>query len=119
MRAAESRACDACGKPRHPANLTNAERALAAPLTPPAKRGDNKRTGASRRQPHDGHRAGALERTIAWLNRCRRPAKDWECLNRWAPAALHLAPIRLMPRQLCCANRDPGWTLNNSLLFIT
>ena len=23
-----------------------------------------------------------VERTIAWLNRCRRLAKDWECLNR-------------------------------------
>ncbi|MGA7583141.1 MAG: IS5/IS1182 family transposase, partial [Pseudolabrys sp.] len=22
--------------------------------------------------------------TIAWLNRCRRLAKDWECLNRKA-----------------------------------
>jgi transposase len=25
-----------------------------------------------------------MERTIAWLNRCRRLAKDWECLNRSA-----------------------------------
>ena len=23
-----------------------------------------------------------VERTIAWLNRCQRLAKDWECLNR-------------------------------------
>jgi len=23
-----------------------------------------------------------VERTINWLNRCRRLAKDWECLNR-------------------------------------
>ena len=23
-----------------------------------------------------------VERTIGWLNRCRRLAKDWECLNR-------------------------------------
>ena len=23
-----------------------------------------------------------VERTIAWLNRCRRLAKDWECLSR-------------------------------------
>jgi transposase len=23
-----------------------------------------------------------VERTIAWLNRCRRLSKDWECLNR-------------------------------------
>src|SRR5277367_1183506 len=25
-----------------------------------------------------------VERTFAWLNRCRRLAKDWECLNRKA-----------------------------------
>jgi transposase len=23
-----------------------------------------------------------VERTIGWLNRCRRLAKDWECLSR-------------------------------------
>jgi len=27
-----------------------------------------------------------VERTIAWLNRCRRLAKDWENLNRKALA---------------------------------
>ena len=42
-----------------------------------------------------------VERTIAWLNRCRRLAKDWECLNRRALAFLHLASIRLMLRKLC------------------
>jgi transposase len=41
------------------------------------------------------------ERTIAWLNRCRRLAKDWECLNRNALAFLKLASIRLMLRKLC------------------
>ncbi len=44
-----------------------------------------------------------VERTIAWLNRCRRLAKDWECLNRRALAFLHLASIRLMLRKLCRA----------------
>jgi transposase len=29
-----------------------------------------------------------VERSIAWLNRCRRLAKDWECLNRKALAFL-------------------------------
>jgi transposase len=43
------------------------------------------------------------ERTIAWLNRCRRLAKDWENLNRTALAFLKLASIRLMPRKLCNA----------------
>jgi len=33
---------------------------------------------------------GIVERTIAWLNRCRRLAKDWECLNRSALAFLRL-----------------------------
>jgi len=41
------------------------------------------------------------ERSIAWLNRCRRLAKDWECLNRNALAFLKLASIRLMLRKLC------------------
>ena len=42
-----------------------------------------------------------VERTIAWLNRCRRLAKDWENLNRKALAFLRLASIRLMLRKLC------------------
>ena len=44
-----------------------------------------------------------VERTIAWLNRCRRLAKDWENLNRTALAFLRLASIRLMIRRLCQA----------------
>ena len=42
-----------------------------------------------------------VERTIAWLNRCRRLAKDWENLDRTALAFLKLASIRLMLRKLC------------------
>lgn len=42
-----------------------------------------------------------VERTFAWLNRCRRLAKDWECLNRKALAFLRLASIRFMLRKLC------------------
>jgi transposase len=41
-----------------------------------------------------------VERTFAWLNRCRRLAKDWECLNRKAHAFLQFASIRLMLRRL-------------------
>jgi len=41
-----------------------------------------------------------VERTFAWLNRCRRLAKDWECLNRKARAYVLLASIRLMLRRL-------------------
>ena len=42
-----------------------------------------------------------VERTFAWLGRCRRLAKDWECLNRKALAFLKLASIRRMMRKLC------------------
>ena len=41
-----------------------------------------------------------VERTFAWLNRCRRLAKDWECLNRKARAFLLFASVRLMLRRL-------------------
>ena len=39
-----------------------------------------------------------VERTIAWINRCRRLAKDYETLNRTAVAFIRLASIRLMMR---------------------
>ena len=42
-----------------------------------------------------------LSKTLAWLNRCRRLAKDWENRNRKALAFLQLASIRLMLRKLC------------------
>ena len=42
-----------------------------------------------------------VERTFAWFGRCRRLAKDWECLNRKGRAFLRLASIRLMMRTLC------------------
>ena len=42
-----------------------------------------------------------VERTIAWLNRCRRLAKDWENRSYNALAFLRLASIRLMLRKLC------------------
>ena len=42
-----------------------------------------------------------VERSIAWLNRCRRLAKDWENRNTQRP---HIPPLRLYPvhaRKLC------------------
>jgi len=42
-----------------------------------------------------------VERTIGWLNRCRRLAKDWECLNRNGLVFLRWASIRMMVRRLC------------------
>ena len=38
-----------------------------------------------------------VERTFAWLGRCRRLAEDWECLNHKA-----LAFLRLAPSAPCC-----------------
>lgn len=46
-------------------------------------------------------RRWVVERTFAWLGRCRRLAKDWENLNRKGLAFLRLASIRLMLRNLC------------------
>jgi len=42
-----------------------------------------------------------VERTIAWLSRCRRLAQDWENLSHNALALLRLASIRLMLGNLC------------------
>ena len=42
-----------------------------------------------------------VERTIGWLNRSRRLAKDWECLSANGLAFLRWASIRLMVRKLC------------------
>ena len=42
-----------------------------------------------------------VERTLAWLNRCRRLAKDFENLTDNALAFLRLASIGLMLRRLC------------------
>lgn len=42
-----------------------------------------------------------VERTSAWLNRCRRLAKDFENRIRTATAFVQLASIRLMLRKLC------------------
>ena len=44
--------------------------------------------------------SAVVERTIAWINRCRRLAKDYENLNRTAIAFILLASIRLMLRRL-------------------
>jgi transposase len=42
-----------------------------------------------------------VERTFAWLNRCRRLAKDFENLTRTALTFVKLASIRVMLRRLC------------------
>jgi len=45
-------------------------------------------------------RRWVVERTLAWLNRCRRLAKDFENLTRNSLAFIKLASIRLMLRKL-------------------
>ena len=47
------------------------------------------------------HLRWIVERTIGWLCRCRRLAKDWENFNAKALAILRLSSIRLMLRKLC------------------
>jgi transposase len=42
-----------------------------------------------------------VERTIVWLNRCRRLAKDWERMNENALAFLRWTSVRVMVRKLC------------------
>jgi transposase len=49
-------------------------------------------------------RRWVVERTFAWLGRCRRLAKDFENLSRNALAFLRFASIRLMLRRLCSNN---------------
>jgi transposase len=46
-------------------------------------------------------RRWVVERTFAWLGRCRRLAKDFENRTRTARAFLLMASIRLMLRKLC------------------
>jgi len=45
-------------------------------------------------------RRWVVERTIAWIDRCRRLAKDYEHLSRTAIAFIRLARIRLMLRRI-------------------
>lgn len=46
-------------------------------------------------------RRWVVGRTFAWLNRCRRPAKDFGNRSRTALAFLKPASVRLMTRRLC------------------
>ena len=45
-------------------------------------------------------RRWVVERTLAWLNRCRRLVRDFENLTAMAVAFISLAFIRLMLRKL-------------------
>jgi transposase len=48
-------------------------------------------------------RRWVVERTLAWLNRCRWLSKDWENLNRKAQAFLVMTSIRFVVKRLCRA----------------
>ena len=45
-------------------------------------------------------RRWVVERTFAWLGRCRRLAKDWEATVESATAWAYLASIRIITRRL-------------------
>jgi transposase len=47
-----------------------------------------------------GRHRWVVERTIAWLNRCRRLAKDWEATIASSEAWLLIASIRRMTRRI-------------------
>jgi len=55
-----------------------------------------------------------VERTFAWLGRCRRLTRDWEYLNAKALAFLKLASIRLMIRNSAIHHEVAGQTLNGA-----
>ena len=78
---------------RYESDLTDAEWTLVAPLIRPAKRGDRHRFVVLPKR-------WIVERTLAWISRCRRLARDYERHARKAAAFVRLAMIRLMLRRL-------------------
>ena len=90
-------------KLRYPSDLTDAAWQLIKPLIPAVRNlavEIVQRTDTAKGivvQP----KRWIVERSIAWLNRCRRLAKDWENRNHIALAFPRLASIRLTVRKPC------------------
>ena len=65
-----------------------------------------KRPKDSHHRPKDSHhfevlpRRWVVERTLAWLGRCRRLSKDYEALPATTEAWVHIAMTQLMLRRL-------------------
>jgi hypothetical protein len=65
-------------------------------------------------------RRWVVERTIVWINRCRRLSKDFKNLNRTALAFIRLASIRLMLRRFvryCVLHKLSGRALRFSCII--
>jgi transposase len=56
-----------------------------------------------------------VERTFAWLGRCRRLAEDWECFSRRGLAFLRLSSIRFICEDYAILYDLSGQTLNQFL----
>ena len=59
-------------------------------------------------------RRWVVERTFAWLGRCRRLAKDWEKSIESATAFAHLASTRMLTRRIA-RHCQKNYLLNRAL----
>ena len=57
-----------------------------------------------------------VKRTIAWLNRCRRLAKDWECMNQMPLRSCNGSRSGSWSESSAKAQYDLGWTLRRPFI---